>query len=290
EPVHEDLDDVRLWVEVEVPHVLEDGGLRDGAAGVAHEVLEEGELARLEVERRAGPGRLAREEVEREGARREAGRLGGAGAAADERLEPGQQLGEGERLGEVVVAAALEAAHAVVQGALRAEDEERRRHPAPAEVLDEREAVAPRQHEVHHGSVVGLVQGEGEGLVAVGGVVHGVAGLAEALADELGDGAVVFDDEEAHGGARGEGPEPARPRRGFPPPRGAPTPPPPSGGRDDAAAASPPSARSRPGNTAPRGCGGSSPGGGPRRGRTPPAGPPPSRWGRRRRPPPPTRR
>ena len=67
--------------------------------------------------------------------------LGRAGRAADERLHARQQLGERERLGQVVVAAGLEAADAIVDGPPGAQDEHRRPHAARAHPIDERQAV-----------------------------------------------------------------------------------------------------------------------------------------------------
>ena len=52
-----------------------------------------------------------------------AGGVGGAAGAADERLHAGEQFGKREGLGEVIVAAALQAEHAVVDGGAGAEDE-----------------------------------------------------------------------------------------------------------------------------------------------------------------------
>ena len=47
----------------------------------------------------------------------------GAGAA-DERLQPGEEFGEGKGLGEVIVAAALQALDPVVERAFGAENED----------------------------------------------------------------------------------------------------------------------------------------------------------------------
>src|SRR5438045_7638306 len=46
----EDVDDVRLRVEAVVPHVRQDHRLRDDLAGVAHQILEQRELARPQVD------------------------------------------------------------------------------------------------------------------------------------------------------------------------------------------------------------------------------------------------
>src|SRR5689334_5658063 len=62
----EDVDDVGLRVEVVLPHVRQDHRFRDDDAGMAHQVLEEGELARTQVDRLAGARHLARQQIEHE--------------------------------------------------------------------------------------------------------------------------------------------------------------------------------------------------------------------------------
>ena len=74
-----------------------------------HQVLEQRELARPQLERPAGALDLARQQIERQIADDQARRLGGAAGAAQQRLQPRQQLRERERLGQVIVAAGLQA-------------------------------------------------------------------------------------------------------------------------------------------------------------------------------------
>src|SRR5256885_846638 len=48
---HEHVDDVRLRIEAVLPDVREDHRLRDDFAGVAHQVLQKGELPRPQIDR-----------------------------------------------------------------------------------------------------------------------------------------------------------------------------------------------------------------------------------------------
>ena len=90
----------------------------------------------------------ARQQVERQVLDGQRRRLRRARGSPDERLDARQQLGEREGFGEVVVAAGLQAPHAIVHGSPRAQNQHRR-GPAPAaQLVDEREAVALGQHEV----------------------------------------------------------------------------------------------------------------------------------------------
>jgi len=81
---------------------------------MAHEIFEQPEFARLQLD---GPGRRASrtgQQIHLEIADRKARLWPRSGAAARQRLQAGDQLGEGEGLGQVVVGARLEADHALV--------------------------------------------------------------------------------------------------------------------------------------------------------------------------------
>src|SRR5215213_7665185 len=69
---------------------------------------------------------------------------------------------------------------------------------ATPQLVDEREAVPVRQHQVDDRDVVGFGQRQFEPHLAVGRLVDGKPGLAQTAADELGDGTIVLDDERAH--------------------------------------------------------------------------------------------
>ena len=102
-------------------------------------------------------------------------------------------------MGEIVVAAGAQALHAVVDLAERGQDQHRRFDLLGAQFADDRQAVALRQHAVDDQDVVIAVERHRETLLAVGGVVGDMAGLAKG-ADEVVRGvAVVFDDQESHG-------------------------------------------------------------------------------------------
>ena len=119
--------------------------------------------------------------------------------AARQRLDAGEQFGKGVGLGEIVVAAGAQSLDAVVDLAERGEDQNRRFVALRAQRGDERKAVHLRQHAVDDGHIIAALMGEIVARDAVGGVVDGMAGLAERL-DEIARGvAIVFDDEDAHG-------------------------------------------------------------------------------------------
>ena len=185
-------------IEVVAPHVGQDRRLRDDPAGVAQQVFEQRELARAQLDRLRAALHLARQQVEREVAGRQPGRLGGAGRAADERLHARQQFREGERLGQVVVAARLQAADAIVDGPPGAEDQDRHPDAPGAERVDQGQPIHLGQHDVDDGRVVGL----GQRLLEPGSPVrHPVdrkARLPESLVDEIRNGRVVLHQKDSH--------------------------------------------------------------------------------------------
>ena len=98
-------------------------------------------------------------------------RLGRPSRTPDERLYAGEQFLERERLGEVVVAARLQTLDAIVNRSAGAEDEHRRADGVPPHLVDERQAVALREHEVDDRDVVDLPARAIERGVAVAGHV-----------------------------------------------------------------------------------------------------------------------
>jgi len=215
EPVDEDIDHIGLGIEAVVPDMFKDHGLGDGAPGVAHEVFEQGKLAGLEFDGIGSATDLAGEEIEGEISDGEAGRFGGAGGTTDEGLDAGEEFGEGEGLGQIIVATSLESADPVIDGGLGTQEEDGDPIALGAEALDELEAVKTGQHDIDDGGVVGGGGGEIEGGTAVMADIDGEPALTESVGDERSDLGIVLDYEEAHVGdhAGGEGRERAG-RRG----------------------------------------------------------------------------
>src|SRR6478752_2950027 len=60
EAVDEHIDDIGAGVEAVVPDVRQDHRLRDDPTGVAHQILEQGQFARAQLDLAAAPHRAAR--------------------------------------------------------------------------------------------------------------------------------------------------------------------------------------------------------------------------------------
>ena len=127
-------------------------------------------------------------------------------AAPHQRPQPGEQLGEGERLGQVVVGAAVEAGDPVGDRVARGQQQDRRPDPGLAQPPADLEPVDPGQHDVEHDRVVVGRLGHPERVLALDRDVGGDSLAAHPAPDQAGHLHLVLDDQHAHGG-------PAKPRR-----------------------------------------------------------------------------
>lgn len=184
-------------VEVHVPHFLQERRSADDFSGMKHEVLEELELLGSQVEyaiadrddmpQTIQSHRAAAQHVEPLGA-----------AAPGERADPGQQLVELERLGEVVVGSGIEPADHVLHRIARSEHQDRSAATFAPELRGDLKAVLLRQHHVEQDDVVIVYVSQQGGLIAVGRYVHHVALLLQTVVDEPGHLTVIFYDEDLH--------------------------------------------------------------------------------------------
>src|SRR2546422_7559693 len=194
---HEHLQHVHEGIVVVVPHVRRDRGAVEQASLVQHEQLEQGELLRGEGDRPAAAAYLAGGDVHLE-VRHAIERRRKRGAAARQRLEPRQELAEGEGLRQVVVGAGLEAAHPVVEGIERRQHQDRRGGAAAAQLAAQVEAGAAGEADVQDDDVVAaercLLQ-----AVREGGRERRIDALrAQAVAQEARQLGIVFYDQYPH--------------------------------------------------------------------------------------------
>jgi hypothetical protein len=115
-----------------------------------------------------------------------------------QRAHPGQQLGERERLDEIIVGAGIEAGHPVVDGVARRQEQDRRRHATPAQVAQQRQSIELGQQQVEKDDVVARGQRMVASRDAIAGDIDGVARFAQALPQRAGNAALVLDDQQPH--------------------------------------------------------------------------------------------
>ena len=113
--------------------------------------------------------------------------------ATDQGAGAGQQLLEGERLAQVVVGAAVEAAHPVADRVARREEEHGRGPALAAMALQDRQAVRAGQPPVEDDEVPVAGPQRLPGRVAVGGVRDGEALVRQPVDDRSGEACVVLD-------------------------------------------------------------------------------------------------
>src|SRR4051812_43174860 len=191
----EDVDRVRRRHRVIAPDLVEQALAGDDEALVAHQELEQLELAVGQLDLALAAAHLAGVRVEDEVADFQ---RGGAprGAAAQQGPDPRQQLLALEGLRQVVVGAAVEAGHPVL--GLGAGGQHQDRHVAvAAQAAADLDSVEARQPEVEHDQVGHEPGGDVEGLDPVGRGADFVALVAERAAEDVGDVDVVLDDEDA---------------------------------------------------------------------------------------------
>jgi hypothetical protein len=155
--------------------VVEDLRPGEHPAGVEHEVAQQPELGRGQLDGTASPPDLVGVLVERQ-VREPQDRLGRDRAgAAQHGADPGRELLQSERLGDVVVAADGEAGDLVLRGVLRGQEDHRDPVPVPAQPPDDLEPIHVGQHHVEDDQVVPVLAGEAERLPAAVGGGHAEA-------------------------------------------------------------------------------------------------------------------
>ena len=98
---------------------------------------EQGKLTRLQVDQLASTGDFTGDEIKRYVASDKFRRLGRRAGATDERVHARQQLGKCERFRQIVITSALKPAHAIVNRALGAEEEDGRQPPRQPKTSNE---------------------------------------------------------------------------------------------------------------------------------------------------------
>ena len=116
-----------------------------------------------------------------------------AGPTPQDRPDAGEELGEGERLDEVIVRPQLEAPHPVGDGVHRGQEQDRRVPPGFPQLGDDRPALAAGEHHVEHDQVIVARPGQVQAVVPAECDVNCEPRLDEALAHVVDRLAVILD-------------------------------------------------------------------------------------------------
>ncbi len=196
---HEDVDGAVAVRGPATPDPLQQLVAGEHAAHVERERVEQPELGRREVGARAVDVRLHVPRVEAQLLDHDlvaAARVLRPRATAGGRTDPGRELLHRERLHEVVVGADLERMHAIVLGAARGDDDDRRADPLAARLLDHLPAVEAGEHQVEHAHVGALEAQACQPGLAVRHADRVEAGRLQVSRHALGDDVVVLDDQD----------------------------------------------------------------------------------------------
>ena len=165
---------------------------------MTHEVLEERELTRSELDGDASPLDVPGEAIETQVRESQFCWLLSHLPAARQRLHPGEQFWKREGLGQIVVASGLQALDSIVHRVARAEEEDRGFHASSPESADQAQAIEARQHDVDDGGGVGLPLGKVQTVYSVVSDVDGKPLLSQTSRHEVRDTPIILHEEHAH--------------------------------------------------------------------------------------------
>jgi len=195
------LDDVRVAAEVVPPHILEDLSLREDALRVEHEEAQQIELGRGELQSRLAARNLVSRLVEHDVAVAQHVAREVARGTAEDRLHAGDELGEAERLRDVVVAAGTEGGDLVRDRVLRGQEEHGGVETAVAQTTADLEPVDVREHPVEHDQIRVDPGCRRERVAAGARLLDDEALVAERRRDGVDDRRLVVDDQDRPGRA-----------------------------------------------------------------------------------------
>ena len=194
-----DFHEVRLRVHVVAPHVLVDLHAAENAAGAAHQVLQQLELARAQLNGNTGAGHFALQQVDGEvfHAQEVAGI---AGFATCDSAQARGELFDEVRLRHVIIRAEIQALDLLRQRGARGEQDDGDVVPLLTQAAQDAQAIATRHHDVEHERVIRHAGGHFPGLIAIRDGVYLDALLLEALFGEREEFGLIFEQQDAHSG------------------------------------------------------------------------------------------
>jgi 4-amino-4-deoxy-L-arabinose transferase-like glycosyltransferase len=192
-----DVDDIRVAVEMHVPDLLGDDGPRQHFALTADEEPEEGKLFRGQSDLRSSAQSLPPNRVDDQIAEAEALALTRL-SSPEVRPDARQQLGEGERFDEIVIAAEVEPFHAIFNAVAGREEDDRHFLAGGANPAHDTPAIETGQHHVADDEVEVADGGQIETGFAVRGDLDHEPRFAKTLREVSGGLGLVFDQKDPH--------------------------------------------------------------------------------------------
>jgi hypothetical protein len=200
--IHVDIDDVRKRVEVLVPHMFGDHGSCEHAAGVAHQVFEQGIFLEGQLDPLPSSGHIAGRRIEDKIIDLEYARALG-GATSKKGPNPRKQFIDGERFGQVVIRSRIEPLDPLVDLRLGGQNKNGGLDAGPANPFQHLQARQRGQHEINDDQVVARGERHLKAFSPVFTQIDGVALLFKCALDEAADFRFVFDHEDTHSDNQG---------------------------------------------------------------------------------------
>jgi hypothetical protein len=179
------------------PNSVKNGAARGDAAFVAHEEFEQTKFGGSEMDFASSAKDAALGEFQGKVADSESVRSR-LGDAALQRADAGEQDGEGERLGHVIVGARIETLDDVGNGIASRQHQNGNVLAKLAETAGDLNAIDSGQHDIEEDEVELVVFGERKSGEAVVSEAYGMIVFLEATAKDLGHSLLVFDYEDFH--------------------------------------------------------------------------------------------
>jgi hypothetical protein len=184
-------------IEVVAPDVPQDLLARYDLVLVSHEVFEKAELLRLKLYFFFLAAGAAGNEIQRKVGNFELHRLVASLGSPDEAFYAGQELRKDERFDQIVITSALKSEHAIINAALRAQNENRCIDSLIPQLPQQFQAILSGEHEIEHQDIMGSLSGYRETVNAVRGDLDLEFGFRQSLAYEIGSAQIVLYDEDA---------------------------------------------------------------------------------------------
>ncbi len=190
---------IRVRLNAHAPHFIQNHGARHHAARISAEILQENEFLLGELQNLPATRSLPPEQIQLKILNAEASGLAGRGTIAFEQVaEARQQLGQRKRLGEIVVSALFEPAHAIVDRPAGRQDQDGGIYTQLTQLQDQADSVLIGKPEIDNEDVEGALGGEPHSRFAVGRSFHLVARFLKRTSQEGLDFDFVLNEQEAH--------------------------------------------------------------------------------------------
>src|SRR5215471_6302877 len=180
-----------------VPHSFNQARPAHDFAGAPHQHFEDREFFRGQRDRSACAGHPATRRIQREIVDSEHRRPCVA-RPPEQRADPRQKLGEGERLGEVIIGAGAQTLDPIGQAVPRGQHQDRRRQVTRTQCVTDGNAVLPWQEPVEHDHVVLVHGGLLFALLTGRGHIDDEPFFVEPLGEKLRRLTIVLDQENTH--------------------------------------------------------------------------------------------